>query len=142
MTSRDPTASAQLPTVEPTATPEDAPFWKAAADGRLVLPRCGACSAYIWYPRAICPLCQSTDITWVPGSGQGTVYSFTVPYRAYGPFKDETPYVIAYVELEEGPRVLTNIVGTDPESVYIGQAVTAVFEPAGSTRVLRFTPAP
>ena len=131
-----------LPSVEPTPTADDAPFWSAAAEGRLVLPRCRTCSTYIWYPRSICPACHSTDIEWVPGTGRGTVYSFTVNSRGFGPWADATPYVIAYVELDEGPRVLTNIVGADvAQSVHIGQAVTAVFEPAGSTQVLRFTPA-
>jgi uncharacterized OB-fold protein len=130
-----------LPAVEPTRTADDDPFWAAAAEGRLVLPRCRACSTYIWYPRATCPRCHATDAEWVPGSGRATVYSYTVNTRAFGPWADRTPYVIAYVELEEGPRVLTNIVGTDPGSVHIGQAVAAAFEPAGSTQVLRFTPA-
>lgn len=134
-------ARSALPTVDPTPTADDAPFWAAAAEGRLVLPRCASCSTYIWYPRVICPACHSTDIEWVPGSGRGTVYSFTVNPRGFGRWAEVTPYAIAYVELEEGPRVLTNIVGTDPESVHIGQAVTAVFEPAETTRVLRFTPA-
>jgi uncharacterized protein len=130
-----------LPATAPTPTEDDQPFWAAAAEGRLVLPRCRGCETYIWYPRAICPDCHSTDVEWVAASGRGTVYSFTVNARAFGAWAEHAPYVIAYVELAEGPRVLTNIVGVDPDQVRIGLAVRAVFEPAEPTRVLRFTPA-
>lgn len=129
-----------LPSVAPTPTADDGRFWKSAAEGRLILPRCRRCDAFIWYPREWCPACHSAAIDWVPASGRGTVYSFTVTARGLGEWADVGPYVIAYVELDEGPRVLTNIVGADPGTVHIGQKVTAVFEPAGSTRVLRFEP--
>ena len=132
-------ASEPLPAVEPEPGPDGAPFWQAAAEGRLVLPRCQACGTYIWYPRTFCPACRSIGVDWVPASGRGTVYSFTVAQRGNGPWAGRAPYVIAYVELDEGPRVMTNLVGVDPETVRIGDAVTAVFEPAGDTQVLRFT---
>jgi uncharacterized OB-fold protein len=80
-------------------------------------------------------------VEWVDASGRGTVYSFTVNQRGQGPWAEHAPYVIAYVQLDEGPRVLTNIVGADPDQIRVGDAVTAVFQPAGSTKVLRFTPA-
>jgi uncharacterized OB-fold protein len=131
----------ELPGLPPTPTADDEPFWTAAAAGKLILPRCAKCAIFIWYPKAVCPVCHATDIEWVPASGRGAVYSFTINHRAFGPWTDFAPYVIAYVELEEGPRVLTNIVGTDPGSVRIGQSVEAVFEPAGPTRLLRFRPA-
>ena len=129
-----------LPAYPPTPGPDDAPFWDAAAQDRLVLPRCRACGIFIWYPRTFCPDCHRSDVEWTDASGIGTVYSFTVSYRGPGPWAEQAPYVIAYVELDEGPRVLTNIVGVDPEAVRVGDRVTAVFEPAGSTKVLRFTP--
>jgi uncharacterized OB-fold protein len=132
-------AGSPLPAVPPQPGPDDAPFWEAAAAGRLVLPRCRACDRFIWYPRTFCPDCHGGDVEWAEASGNGTVYSFTVSYRGPGPWSERAPYVIAYVELDEGPRVMTNIVGADPETVRIGDRVTAVFEPAGSTRVLRFT---
>jgi uncharacterized OB-fold protein len=136
VTTREP-----LPAVAPTPTPEDSPFWAAAAEDRLVLPRCRACGTYIWFPRAFCPDCHSSDIEWAAATGRGSVYSFTVNHRGAGPWAELVPYVIAYVELEEGPRVLTNIVDADPAAVRIGDAVVAVFEPAGETKVLRFRPA-
>lgn len=130
-----------LPAIPPDPGPDDAPFWAAAAEDRLVLPRCRACGALIWYPRGFCPDCHTSSVEWVDASGRGTVYSFTVNQRGSGAWANHAPYVIAYVQLDEGPRVLTNIVGADPDQVHIGDAVTAVFEPAGATKVLRFTPA-
>ena len=129
-----------LPVVEPQPTVENAPFWEAAAAGRLVLPRCTACSTVIWYPRAFCPACRGFAVEWFEASGRGTVYSFTVSYRGQGPWREVAPYVIAYVELAEGPRVLTNIVDCDPETVAIGLPVAAVFDPAGAAALLRFRP--
>jgi uncharacterized protein len=129
-----------LPAVPPEPGPEDAPFWEAAARDRLVLPRCRSCGTFIWYPRGFCPDCHTSGVDWVPASGRGTVYSFTVSHRGAGPWAAHVPYVIAYVQLEEGPRVLTNIVGADPDAVAIGDEVEAVFQPAGPTKVLRFTP--
>jgi uncharacterized OB-fold protein len=133
------TTNEPLPVIEPQPGPDDQPFWDAAAEDRLVLPRCRACGTYVWYPRTFCPACRTFGVDWVPASGRGTVYSFTVSTRGRGPWAEHAPYVIAYVELDEGPRVMTNIVGVDPDSVRIGDAVMAAFEPAGATKVLRFT---
>ena len=80
-------------------------------------------------------------MTYVDVSGRGTVYTFTIMRRGDGPFRDKAPYVLAYVRLDEGPVMMTNIVGTDPESVSVGQAVQVVFEPAGDADAIpRFTP--
>ena len=135
------TPGAPLPALPPEPGPEDAPFWEAAAQDRLVLPRCRSCATFIWYPRAYCPDCHTFGVDWVEASGRGTVYSFTVSQRGAGPWAAHAPYAIAYVELAEGPRVMTNIVGVDPGDVRIGAPVTAVFEPAGTTKLLRFKPA-
>ena len=129
-----------LPANPPNPGPDDAPFWEAAAQDRLVLPRCQTCGTFIWYPRSFCPDCHTSEIEWTDASGRGTVYSFTVSLRGPGPWAERAPYVIAYIELDEGPRVLTNIVGADPQEVQVGDRVAAVFEPAGATKVLRFTP--
>ena len=136
------TTVAELPAFGPDPTPEDAPFWEAAAEDRLVLPRCRGCATFIWYPRSFCPQCHSPQgVEWVPASGRGTVYSFTVSHRGMGPYSEHAPYVVAYVELEEGPRVLTNIVGADLDTLGIGDPVTVVFQPAGQSKVPRFRPA-
>lgn len=131
-----------LPAFPPDPSLEDAPFWEAAAQGRLVLPRCRSCGTVIWYPRAFCPQCHtSSGVEWIAASGRGTVYSFTVSHRGMGPYAQHAPYVVAYVELEEGPRVLTNIVGADLEALRIGDPVEVVFQPAGDAKVPRFRPA-
>lgn len=133
-------APSGLPVLAPDPGPDDAPFWSAAAEGRLVLPRCRDCDTVIWYPRSFCPDCHGTSVEWFDATGGGTIYSYTVSHRGMGPWASHAPYVIAYVELDEGPRVLTNIVGADPGQIKIGDRVRAVFEPAGTTNIVRFTP--
>lgn len=131
----------ELPTPDPTVTVETQPYFDAAADGRLVLPKCTSCGELVWYPRAFCPFCASNEVEWVSASGRGSVYSYTVSYRGEGAYREAAPYVLAYVELDEGPRLLTNIVDCDPESVRVGQPVDAVFHPTPSGgALLRFRP--
>jgi uncharacterized protein len=133
-----------LPAPPPFVNPEVKPFWDAAAEGRLVLPRCEDCQAVIWYPRPFCPACASTRVTWFEASGRGTIYSFTVNRRGAADlpeYRGAGTYVLAYVELEEGPRVMTNIVDCDPDSVRIGQQVEVVFHDTGQgTALPRFRP--
>lgn len=129
-----------LPIAEPSPTPDDAPFWTALSERRLVLPRCRQCGTYIWYPRTFCSACHTAGVDWVEASGRGSIYSYTVSRRGLGPWSDRAPYVIAYVELEEGPRVMTNIVGCDPDDVAIGQLVTAAIEIDQGAPALRFAP--
>jgi uncharacterized OB-fold protein len=103
-------------------------FWTAAAAGRLCVQRCGSCGHHQYYGRALCVRCAGLDVEWVPVSGRGTVYSFTVIRRnAAPPWKTQVPYVVAVVEVEEGPRILSNIVGCEPSEVGIGAAVTVDF---------------
>lgn len=129
-----------LPVPEPRPDPADAAYWAAAAQGELTVPYCSSCRQYVWFPRHRCPLCGGATLEPTAVSGDGVVYSFTVNRRPAGVFRDAEAVVIAYVELTEGPRVLTNLVGIDPADVYIGQPVRAVFEasPQGAG-VLRFT---
>jgi uncharacterized protein len=135
--------SEQLPTPSPKSNSETAPFWDALGEGRLQLPVCDLCHEAIWYPRLFCPNCGSEDVSWVASPARGTVYSFTVVERGQGRWADHAPYVLAYVELEEGPRILTNIVGGAPDDVSIGAAVHAHFDHAsddenGGGAILRF----
>ena len=131
-----------LPTRAPRRSPETAAFWDACAEERLSIPRCDECAELIWYPRRFCPFCGSRSVTYTDVSGRGTVYTFTIIRRGDGPFRPLAPYVLAYVRLDEGPVVMTNIVGVDPESVEIGQKVEVIWEPAGDTdNIPRFTPA-
>jgi uncharacterized OB-fold protein len=130
-----------LPAPELETSPDAQPYWEGAAQGRLVLPRCLACAHVIWYPRPFCPQCGARDVEWFEATGKGTVYSFTTVHRSQGDYAQSVPYVVAYVELSEGPRVLTNIVGWQAP-VAIGQAVRAVFEQDSNGQgILRFEPA-
>jgi uncharacterized OB-fold protein len=83
------------------------------ADNRLELPRCADCGTLVWYPRARCPHCMSGNLVWEELSGTGTVYSYTVNHRGQGEYAGHDPFVIAYVELAEGPRVLSHVDGAD-----------------------------
>ena len=113
-----------------------APFFAAAQRGVLRLRRCTACQKPHWYPRPVCPFCLG-DTAWEDASGLGTVYSVTVTRRA-GPI----PYALAYVALDEGVTMLTNIVDCDLDSVHIGQRVRVCFKPTdGGGVVAMFTPA-
>ena len=125
-----------LPTTAPVVTPETERFWAATAEGRLLLPRCTECDALIWYPKGVCTECGSTDLEWIEASGRGEVYSYSTTWQAFGEYAQAVPYVVAYVELAEGPRVLTNIVGCEPSAIRIGDPVVAVFENTGEGNAL------
>jgi uncharacterized OB-fold protein len=104
-------------------------FWEALARHELYVQRCRKCGLLRYYPRALCPACLSDATEWVRASGRGTIYSFTVTHQNQAPgFREELPYVLALVELAEGVRVMTNIVGCAPDQVRIGLAVEVVFE--------------
>ena len=116
------------PRPAPNPDPDNAPYWQGAHDGRLMLQRCTTCGSYQLYPRDRC-LVDRGPVEWVQASGRATVYSFTVIRQNYSrPFRDWIPYVVALVDLEEGPRVMTNIVDVDPAEVRIGMPVQARFE--------------
>jgi uncharacterized OB-fold protein len=117
-------------------------FWDAVEQGRLLLERCSRCQTVIWYPRGFCPRCGSAATDWIEASGHGTVYSYTVVRKSFGAFAPLTPYVVAYIELTEGPRILSNVVDVRPDEVAIGLAVELTIEkPEGSPAVYRFRPA-
>jgi hypothetical protein len=136
------TAFPKLPRPIPLQTPETEPFWSAAAEGKLLLKCCNTCEVVMWYPRSMCPECGSLDTRWIKGSGAGTVYTFTVNHKGDGPYRGD-PYVLAYVELAEGPRVMTNVINIDPAQVTIGMPVQVIFEPDGEgSALMRFEPVP
>lgn len=113
----------------PQFDPESQPYWNAAREGRLLIKRCADCGKAHHYPRELCPHCHSDRVTWEQASGKGTVYTYTVARRPAGPaFKADTPYVVALVELAEGPRMMTNLVSVDLERVRIGLPVQVRFE--------------
>jgi hypothetical protein len=131
-----------LPAPQPAINPETRPYWEGAAAGRLMLTRCPGCGTVIWYPKAICLACGGRPTEWFEASGGGTIYSFTVTRRPHWDYREAAPYVLAYVDLDEGPRMMTNIVDADPADLAIGQRVTVVFHATGQgTALPRFRPA-
>jgi hypothetical protein len=121
----------------PIPTEDTRAFWEAANAGRFLVKRCRGCQQVHWYPRALCPFCFSSDTVWEQGSGRGTIYSFSIMRHA------PQPFVVAFVTLQEGPTMLTNIVDCDVDAVAIGQAVEVVFKPTsgGAQRIPVFRPA-
>ena len=116
------------PRPAPVPDHDSAPYWTAGHEGRLVLQRCQQCGTPQLYGRDRCRVCRG-PVVWEEASGRGSVYSFTVIRQNYArPFRDQIPYVVALEDLEEGPRLMTNIVGCAPEDVHIGMAVHATFE--------------
>jgi hypothetical protein len=128
-------------------TPEAKPFWEAAAQRKLVMQRCQDCRAWVWTPRPSCNECGGDRLEWTPMSGNGEVYSFTVIRQVVGraaskAFEPDIPYVVAWVDLDEGPRMITNIVGCPVEDVKLGMKVSVVFEQASQNIWLpKFKPA-
>ncbi|MPZ12877.1 MAG: hypothetical protein GEU73_00355 [Chloroflexi bacterium] len=108
---------------------ETKPFWEGCARGEILLQRCLDCSAVRHPPSPICSGCLSSRLEWVPASGNATVYSFVVVHRAFhAAFEEDVPYVVAIVELEEGPHMLSNVVEVPPESVEIGMPLRVCFD--------------
>ncbi len=133
----------ELPNPAPQVTTTTKQFWDATTRGEFLLQRCDACDTVIWFPKKHCPECAATGLSTFAASGNGTVYSHTVIRKVANEYKAATPFVVAYVELDEGPRVMTNIVDCDPESVTVGMRVRMVFHDTGEGSALyRFVPAP
>lgn len=113
----------------PVPTRETQPYWEGCKKHELRIQRCVACGHYQFYPRLYCTACMSERVEWVRASGRGKVLSFTIVYRPVSPaFAADVPYVVALVTLEEGPQMMSNIVGCSPERVYIGMPVQVTFE--------------
>jgi len=130
---RPPAGPRKIPA--PRVLPESQPYWTAADEGRLLVKRCTACGEFHHYPRDICPHCLSADTEWRPAAGTGTVYSFSTMGQG------EATYTLAFVTLDEGVTLMTNLVDCDPAKVSIGQKVRVVFKPTDGHAVPMFTPA-
>ncbi len=107
----------------PFPNPETQVFWDACTAGEFKVPKCNDCGKFHWYPRALCPFCFSDKVELVKAQGTGTIYSFSTTLKP-------VTYTIAYVELAEGPRMMTNILTDAPEKLHIGQAVTLTLVPS------------
>ena len=113
----------------PEITPLTEPFWSAARSRRLVVQRCDACSAYQFPPELACTACGSPDTRWVPVSGRATLYSWTVAYPPLLPyFQEHAPWPVVAVELEEGPRMFSNLVDVPVDDYRIGMPLQADFQ--------------
>ena len=115
------------PRPTPNVNPETEPYWEAASNERLLVQECKDCGLIYAYPRANCPDCFSDDVEWLETEGIGEVYTYTVARQMSGWPEENLPLILAYVELEEGPRITTNIVDCDPEDVDIGTPVEVQF---------------
>lgn len=115
----------------------DERYFEAAKAGKLLLKKCADCREVHYFPRGVCPFCFSSKVDWTEAKGTGTIYSYSVTRRG-GP----VPYCIAYVTLDEGVTMMTNIVDCDLDSVRIGQKVKLTFKAsANGTAIAMFTPA-
>jgi uncharacterized OB-fold protein len=126
----------------PVPTPETQPYWDGAKAGELRLQRCDACAHAYFPPRPFCPKCASREVSWFQASGRGTLYSYVIHHRPVPGFTP--PYSIAVVELEEGPRLMTNIVGCPqtPEALQLDMPVEVVFTAVSAAITLpQFRPA-
>lgn len=124
-------AATELRRPLPQITPEAQPYWDGARAGKLMIPRCRACGSAFFYPRVLCPACASRDIVWVQASGRGRLVSFEIAHQILNKaFTVPTPVVLAMVELEEGPRLLTNLVevAPDPRALRCDMPVEVAFE--------------
>jgi len=107
---------------------ETQPFWDGAREGRLVIRRCNTCGAAFFYPRPFCPKCWSADVGWIDASGRATLYTWSIVHvNDLPPFHERVPYVAAIVTLEEGPRMMTNVVGVDFDDLDADMALRVTF---------------
>lgn len=122
----------------PLPDPETQPFWDAAADGVLKIQQCTECHHHTFYPRLVCPNCLSDAMVWQTVSGRASIYSLTVVHRSTQAFREELPFVVALVDLEEGPRMMTRILTENPHALRISDAVEVEFCPQDSGPPLPF----
>jgi uncharacterized OB-fold protein len=112
------------PVIQPGDDELTAPYWSAAREGIVSLQICGECG-HVWHPpEPRCPSCRGNEISWIASSGRGVVHSFTVVHHAvHAAVTGRTPYVVALVKLDEGPRVICNVVGCEPSAVAVGMRI-------------------
>ncbi len=126
----------------PETQPWSERFWAGTREGRLLIQTCKDCKSKIFYPRKRCPECWSGNLDWMQASGKAKVFTFSTAYAMVEPkFMDELPYTIAYVDLDEGVRMMTRIVGCAPEDVHFGMEVEVTFHERAGFFLPYFTPA-
>jgi hypothetical protein len=118
------------------------PWWDAAREEKLLVRRCGGCGRTHLYPRPFCPACWSQDVSWEQASGRATLYTYSiVRVNDLPPFGSRVPYVAAIVDLAEGPRLETNVVDADPDTLTIGMPLQVTFRHEPELSVPLFRPA-
>lgn len=132
--------SRPLPVPEP--TPETQRYWDGAAAGELWIQRCVTTGKYFFYPGPYSPFVTGGPVEWVRASGRATLYSYNIVHRPAPGFEDRAPYALAVVELEEGPRMMTNIVGVEntPENLLLDMQLQVTFEERGGFALPVFEP--
>ena len=125
---------ASRPKPLPVITEENRPFWEGCQRGALLLQYCEACHHYQFYPRLYCMECGASALRWEQVSGRGVIYSYTIIHQNKSPeFASDTPYNVAIIQLEEGPRLMSNIVDAAPADLRVDAPVTVVFDPVSDT---------
>lgn len=124
----------------PKKLPHTAPYWDAAAEGKLVVQRCSSCDEFWFYPRLVCPGCMGIEFVWDDASGRATLYSYIRIARPVPGWEGEAGYVVAMVELAEGPRMMTNILTDQPELLELDMPLRVVFEDRDGTKIPQFAP--
>ncbi len=118
-----------VPKPKPRPAPESLPYWQAAREHRLALPKCEDCQKFWFPPSRTCPHCLSANFSFKNVSGKGKIFSFVTFHRVYRPaFANDVPYVVALIELDEGPRLLSNIMGVTHDQVKCEMRVEVVFD--------------
>jgi uncharacterized OB-fold protein len=126
-----------MPRLEPKASELTQPFWEATRDKQLMVQWCQKCDAGIYYPRWACPSCLGDELAWRAASGKATLYTFNVGSAAANPMMaDMAPYSVALVDLDEGVRMVSTVVGCDPDDLKVGMALQVDWEPLSDGRHL------
>ena len=126
-----------VPRPIPSLNPDQATFYDYCKNGELRFPKCTECGSFRFPPEVTCPKCTATSHEWLPVSGRGTVFSWVVMTRAYHP-AFEPPYAVAIIELEEGPRLYSNVLGVDPHSITQDMPVIVGFEKIDDEHTIPF----
>ena len=130
----------------PTPSRENGPFWEGLKQHEFRLQRCKSCGSYRWLPKPACPNCLSEDMEWVKASGEGTLWTYSIVFRAGPAFVDDSPFITAVIELKEKPLkclVLSWLINCKPDDVYVGMPVQVTFEdiPDEDITLYKFVPA-
>lgn len=127
--------------IEPIPDESSAPYWEGIRNGKLLLQRCKACGTLQFYPRSMCVACLTPDPDWVEATGRGNIHTFSTVHRTSDErFSHLVPYILAIVELDEGPRMMARILARSQEQIRCDDPVRLVFEKTGNYTLPQFVP--